>query len=340
MKIHRTKNKETATSNVWKKIYRFLLYNDGKFSYKQMFLWLYMLMFCVYYVPLIIDRYTAKIEVLYVCDPSSCWIDILLNTSLSWILVILICILPNNYYTLIVKRILFLAILYKYGSSISRCGQIICILDPLTFPPVFFAFIMILRKTKYFYYYFLIFFCIPSFVIMVNEFIIYREMQQFNEKCENDYGNIEYNALYANSNYFHKNIKDGKEIVQANVVVLDKKDFLQILPNYKNSIIFYPYENCHPSNQNILKTLLKSNIVMCYPPTDYGYFSVSQIYESGNEVRRFSIVPFAEPYPMGYLANYIPFIKRYVIGCKNKISLNQVLEKFPVENYIIPISVE
>ena len=199
---------------------------------------------------------------------------------------------------------------------------------------------MILRNTKYFYCYFFIFFCLPSSIIIGNEFIVSDEIRQFNEKCENNYGNVEYDFLYVNSNYFHKEMKDGKEIVQANVVILDENDFMQISSSYENRIIFYPYSYCHSSNQNILKTMLKNNnVIMCYA-TGYGHFSVSQIYENGNDVRRFSIIPFAKPYPMGYLANYVPFIKRYAIECKNKILLKQALDKFPVENYVRPMSKE
>lgn len=205
------------------KIKQYFFYKDCEFSWWKSIQSI-LLIYVVSYLILLYDNNFSFKRIFF--DFRACGIGITLTSILSYTLTIIICILASfclkntTLKTLIklFKFILFIAILFCYGTVAAVCGNPICLLNPFVFPAVVWAFILIFKESKYFTPFFIIIFLIPVSIIITDDMIQYIKIRDFYSVCKQMEQKEEYNPIFLRSEFFSEKNKNGEKTLIPNVI--------------------------------------------------------------------------------------------------------------------------
>lgn len=210
------------------KIKQYFFYKDGEFSWWKSIENILLIYIVPYLIEFYYDLFYNPSVTRISSDCLDCGLPVFFMGILCYILAFVISIL-NLFYAYFEKRFLkrlvkliefavFITILYFYRRTISDCGNPICFLYPFSFPAVVWAFILIFKKSKYFTPSFIILFLIPTGIIITDDLVQRKKINNFYSTCKQMEQKEKYNPLFLKSDFFSEENKDGKQTLIPNVM--------------------------------------------------------------------------------------------------------------------------
>ncbi len=305
------------------KIINFLFYKDGKFDILKTVRNILL----IYILPYIMWFYSDFSRNGYNC--LDCGLPIFLMGGfcygITFIIFILSLIHPKRkIFSNIInfcKILLFLVILYFYKELIIECGTPICLLNIIAFPPVFFSFILIFKKMKYFSLLLTIIFLIPATIIITDDAL----SLPTKENCEISLQEITFNPIELPQKYFHQ---DGNKWV-PNIVI----DPIKFSRKYENKIIYIPCPKFDRTKE--IEDYQQNNIVLCYIKKGFG-FTITQL-QKGYTNRTLVNLFFKNKSRKNNDLDVILGTKQGSYSCSIKLSKKALLTSISTEYYLKPM---
>lgn len=317
---------------ILKKIYSFLfLAKNNSLDWIKILINISLPINIIYYLEIIYDISQIKNRGLFlrlVRGEGIEYLGYLILCCIIAFIIFILSIISRSRIIFYINLLLFLPIVFLYRLITEFCETPICYLNPLWYFSLFFSFIIVFHKFRYFKELFLFLIILPSSIIIIDDIYGRLEVNKFYKTCHHNFGTIQYNPIHLSKEYFEQSSNNNN---RPYIYECRRNDTFA-LPTDKKGIILLNTCDIYfvESNPNFSWNDYK---ILEYFKT-YSEFQIYEIKKTGATSTLVSII-FRTMYRKPNDLSLILGTKLKVYSCVDIFENNQTISNLiPIDSYI------